>query len=243
MKLNALSHDEKVEVYVYQKGQMIIPTDTWVYGSDKKQTSLEPNTSYTFQYHILQDEEVALDQRVQRCHEPNNSPNVSNCVAQFVQQKYNCSLPLLGGFDKTNACEGMKWGGRAANASQFVQSKLKVMTELEIFQNTGCMPSCQRQKIHLNTIEAKQEKADDPKIWWLFSFRDGQYNLHEEYFVYDVESLTADIGGFLGLLLGHSLLSMYHITAKKMMNPQSTLRRWLAMGNPIRRSGDPSPHK
>ena len=111
MKLNALSPDEKVDVYVYQKGQMIIPTDTWVYGSDKKTTSIEPNTSYTFMYHILQDEEVALDQPVQRCHEPNNSPNISNCVAQFLQLKFNCSLPLLGGFDLTNACEGMEWNG------------------------------------------------------------------------------------------------------------------------------------
>ena len=242
MKLNALSPDEKVDVYVYQKGQMIIPTDTWVYGSDKKTTSIEPNTSYTFMYHILQDEEVALDQRVQRCHEPNNSPNISNCVALFVEQKFNCSLPLLGGFDLTNACEGMEWNGNASKAFQYVQHKLRVMTELEIFQKTGCMPSCQRQKIHLNTIEAKQEKAEDPKIWWLFSFRDGQYNLHEEYYVYDKESLIADIGGFLGLLLGHSLLSMYHITAMKMMSPQSVLRRWLAKGNPTKSSGAPGSH-
>ena len=221
---------------MYQKGQMIIPTDTWVYGSDKKTTSIEPNTSYTFMYHILQDLEVALDQPVQRCHEPNNSPDISNCVAQFVQHKFNCSIPMLGGFDKTDACEGMEWGGNAANALQFVQQKLNIMTELEIFKKTGCMPSCQRQKIHLNTIEAKQQKAEDPKIRWLFSFRDGQYNLHEEYFVYDGDALIADIGGFLGLLLGHSLLSMYHISAMKMMDPHSALRKWLAMGYPLQRS-------
>ena len=88
---------------------MIIPTDTWVYGSDKKTTSIEPNTSYTFMYHILQDLEVALDQPVQRCHEPNNSPNISNCVAQFVQHKFNCSIPMLGGFDKTMLVKA--WNG------------------------------------------------------------------------------------------------------------------------------------
>lgn len=223
-----MSYDDKIELYVYQRGQMIIPTNTWVYGSDKKTTSIQQNTSYTFQCHILQDEEVALDQPVQRCHQPNNSTNVASCVAQYVEQKFNCSLPLLGGFTKTKACEGMKWGESAANAFQFVQQKLNLMTELEIFEKTGCMPSCQRRKIHLNTIEAKQEKADDPNIWWLLSFRDGQYNLHEEYYVYDEESLIADIGGFLGLLLGHSILSFYQNMAKELTNPQGILRTWLA---------------
>ena len=134
----------------------------------------------------------------------------------------------------------MEWNGNAANAFQYVQHKIRVMTELEIFENTGCKPSCNRQNIHLNTIEAKQENANDPKIWWLFSFRDGQYNLHEEYYVYDGDALIADIGGFLGLLLGHSMLSMYHITAMKMMDPKSTLRRWLAVDNPMRGGGIPN---
>ena len=236
MQLKDMSYDDKIELYVYQRDQMVIPTNTWVYGSDKKTTSIQQNTSYTFRYHILQDEEVALDQPVQRCHQPDNSTNISTCVAQYVEQRFNCSLPLLGGFNLTNACEGMKWGEDAAEAFQFVQHDMTVMTELEIFKKTGCMPSCHRQKIHLNTIESKQEKADDPKIWWLLSFRDGQYNLHEEYYVYDEESLTADIGGFLGLLLGHSILSVYHIIAMELMNPQGVLRTWLAKRSPMKRS-------
>ena len=116
----------------------------------------------------------------------------------------------------------MEWN--AYKAFQYVQHKLRVMTELEIFQKTGCMPSCQRQKIHLNTIEAKQEKAEDPKIWWLFSFRDGQYNLHEEYHVYDWGSLIADIGGYMGLLLGHSFLSMYHVSVAYMVRAYNMIR-------------------
>ena len=215
MKLNALSLESNalahgtIELYAYQKDQMIIPSDNWLYGSDKKIISIEPNTSYTFQYHIFQDEEVALDTSLQRCHEPNNSSSISTCVARFVQEKFNCSLPLLGGFDIGNVCgEDMTF-----KAFQYVQHTLRISTELQVFQDTGCMPSCHRRKIQLNTIGSKQEKSQEPKIWWLFNFRDGQYNLHEEYYVYDWGSLIADIGGFLGLLLGHSLLSMFHVSA------------------------------
>ena len=139
-------YQDPVELYVYKKGQMIIPTNTWVYGSDKKIISYKHNTSYVFTYHILQDEEVTLDQPIQRCHEPDKSTNISICVAHYVEHKFNCSLPLLGGFNVKNACKGMKWGEDAANAFQFVQ-QLKIMTEHEIFKRTGCIPSCNREKI------------------------------------------------------------------------------------------------
>ena len=35
-------------------------------------------------------------------------------------------------------------------------------------------------------------------------------NLSTQYKIYDMNSLIADVGGYLGLLLGHSLLSLYH---------------------------------
>ena len=33
--------------------------------------------------------------------------------------------------------------------------------------------------------------------------------VRKEYFTYDINSLIADIGGYLGLLLGYSILSIY----------------------------------
>ena len=44
----------------------------------------------------------------------------------------------------------------------------------------------------------------------MFIFEDGSYNVREEYVVYDMGSFIADVGGYRGLLLGHSLLSMYY---------------------------------
>ncbi len=36
----------------------------------------------------------------------------------------------------------------------------------------------------------------------------------EEYVIYDGDSFIADVGGFLGLLLGHSVLSMFQVASK-----------------------------
>ncbi len=35
------------------------------------------------------------------------------------------------------------------------------------------------------------------------------YDVREEYPIYDADSLVADVGGFLGLLLGHSAFSIF----------------------------------
>ena len=48
----------------------------------------------------------------------------------------------------------------------------------------------------------------------VFIFEDGSYHLEEEYIVYDFNGFIADVGGFLGLLLGHSVLSMCHMSAE-----------------------------
>jgi hypothetical protein len=42
-----------------------------------------------------------------------------------------------------------------------------------------------------------------------FLYPGGRYNYKEFYYTYDATSFFADLGGYLGLLLGHSMLSFY----------------------------------
>ncbi len=43
-----------------------------------------------------------------------------------------------------------------------------------------------------------------------FYFASGRHDLREQYFTYDADSFVADVGGYMGLLLGHSLLSIVY---------------------------------
>ncbi len=45
----------------------------------------------------------------------------------------------------------------------------------------------------------------------LLYFPSGRYREKVFYYVYDFNDLFADVGGYLGLLLGHSILSFYDI--------------------------------
>ena len=48
----------------------------------------------------------------------------------------------------------------------------------------------------------------------MFLFEDGSYQLQEEYVMYDMNDFIADVGGYLGLLLGHSVLSVYFMSVE-----------------------------
>ena len=104
-------------------------------------------------------------------------------------------------------------------------------TELEIYQMTGCMPSCKGKQIRLETEQETTSGSTDPIIEWNFQYRDGKYNRNEEYLVYDFNNFIADIGGYLGLLLGHSILSVYSMSADWITKPIRTIRNWLSLSS------------
>ena len=87
------------------------------------------------------------------------------------------------------------------------------MPEADIFNLTGCLPHCERDEISLeNTPEGREWPHGSPTLHIIFLFEDGSYQVQEEYIVYDVDDFIADVGGYLGLLLGHSILSIYYIS-------------------------------
>ena len=55
--------------------------------------------------------------------------------------------------------------------------------------------------------EAYVLTQDQAELSWHFD--NGQYEEKKEYLTYDTNSFVADFGGYLGLLLGHSILTFY----------------------------------
>ena len=49
-----------------------------------------------------------------------------------------------------------------------------------------------------------------PDLHITFTITDGSYEEKEQYLLYGLDSFIADIGGYLGLLLGWSLFSLYN---------------------------------
>ena len=104
------------------------------------------------------------------------------------------------------------------------------MDENGIHSFTGCLASCNKDEFQAELSEMQVEEEDTWGGWGVTDkrslkvfvhFLNGRYEEKEQYIIYDSNSMIADIGGYMGLLLGYSLLSIYEITEQMWMKMMS----------------------
>ena len=95
--------------------------------------------------------------------------------------------------------------------------------ESEIYKLTGCMSSCTKDEIDIveasemvsmktyDTVDSGEMKPGGKALKLYMYFINGQYDEREQYVIYDYNSLIADVGGYMGLLLGISLQGMFEM--------------------------------
>ncbi len=59
----------------------------------------------------------------------------------------------------------------------------------------------------------QSSKVRESSLSLTFYFPSGRHDLREQYHTYDLSSFVADVGGYMGLLLGHSILSIFRTGA------------------------------
>ena len=213
--------NSKIYMWAYRKGSGIIPSTTNPYGSKRFNWHIVGNFSSLVKIDISRSEIDALDKPSQRCDPSEDEPSVSKCVEEHFVEKYlNCSLKRLMSNPMLHICNLT-----IMDSTEDMFQRMNRLDEREIFELTGCKPSCSKSKIELvttyqnNMIDNDKKEADIK-----FSYISGEYDLWEEYYIYNWGSFIADVGGYLGLLLGSSVLSMYHITTPFLIKHM----KWLA---------------
>ena len=200
-----------VDVYLYTNGHVTIPRySSGTYGSILKQFKFESKTSYFKKFYIRKNRVMKVDRTGQRCSTNTNEENVGGCIARYLEETYNCTAHLLMANKSKPFCKK----DTMSEMVSWFDGTYKSMPEADIFNLTGCLPHCERDEISLeNTPEFWEwQSYHHATMHLIFLFEDGSYQLHEEYIVYDVDDFIADVGGYLGLLLGHSILSIYYIS-------------------------------
>lgn len=82
----------------------------------------------------------------------------------------------------------------------------------EVAVLTGCIPNCRYKKYDVEVVERNAQRI----IWspsnfthtFLFQMKQAMVEVHEEKYFYDTNSFVGDVGGFLGLLLGLSVIDL-----------------------------------
>ena len=80
---------------------------------------------------------------------------------------------------------------------------------------TGCLSACEKDRFEIRmsqiteTVSDKTSDYGEVNLWLYISMRETSYVHEEQYLIYDHNSLIADVGGYMGLLLGCSILSLF----------------------------------
>ena len=154
----------------------------------------------------------------QRCDE-DPATDVASCITQFIEEQHGCQTTLI----KTNKtlpfCDVEQ-----IYSVDSLTIKISNMDATAVYTLTGCLPPCEYNEFFLNEGPLKDGGVIDDRKELVLEVvvPNGQYEDREQYVVYDTDSFIADVGGFLGLLLGHSMLSLYQLGAQ-----------WLADGKKV----------
>ena len=200
---------------------MVVPNEKAVYGSASRTVSLtnlyDTNTgniacSRWRKYHqviyITKTHAKALDQPSQRCTKESLNITTNACINNYLEKNLGCNPMVLGSqFSKTPKCTTKKQLQALANLTKQFQRA----DENDIYELTGCLPSCtgNRFSLTVDPLQSEIEIQSQCQMHLEFIMVDSSYKEEEQYVIYDVDSFIADVGGFMGLLLGSSLLSLY----------------------------------
>ena len=136
------------------------------------------------------------------CNEDN--ANKMNCINNFYVRKLGCMLPWIQG-NGTKCTGKKKFEEFKSLAANFVEASMQ-----EELMEEGCLiPNCNQRAWTVDSTkmyDSKTENASNSMIQLVFPHYT-KVLVRNEIKLYTFSSFFADVGGFLGLLLGESLVS------------------------------------
>ena len=186
---------------------MHVPNYVKVYGSQYTsiQSALFSYKNYRQKITISRSHMKALDQPSERCARDTKTPNVSACIAKFIEGQLGCSTKIQGsGAPQKKPCNNL-------THLQTLSRKFHEADANNIYKITGCLASCEKDEYHGFILHPMTESRKTPHdIKLEFRIMEVSHQEMEQYILYDFDSFIADVGGLMGLLLGFSVLSIYN---------------------------------
>ena len=141
-----------------------------------------------------------------------NSNKQTECINEYYASKLNCTLPWVPSNNPQNRqqCQGKEKFTEFRNLSMSIGNP-EVIGELE---TKGCIiPNCEERTWHIESFQKENLtnfniSEENLKLTIIFP-HSSKVLVRNEINLYTVSSFFADVGGYLGLLLGESLISYF----------------------------------
>ena len=213
LNLESLTPSSKIQLYAYYGNDIVVPSDLRQYGVAKEEITISPNHRIGKDYIIKNTEIVAINRTNKECDPSLERTSIAKCVSNFLENEMNCSTRLLEGNQTMETCGP----DLLKNYSKSDLPRMPQLSETLMLKYFNCTPSCYRNEVELavlNSYDRSRTNENKTTLKLVFYFMDGGFDFKEEYYIYDGASFLADCGGYMGLLLGYSWLSLYFIIAE-----------------------------
>ena len=154
------------------------------------------------------------------CQSKLREEEINTCIHHHIENKIGCQLPWHNKNTTLPRCIKFEQYEEFLNSYDQI-SNLNVAS---ISKVTGCLPSCKRNEFKLKVVSQMDMPSIEGQIHFfggIFFYPSGAYKEKSYYHTYEFSDYIADVGGYMGLLLGFSLLSFYDgfkYMCKKILN-------------------------
>ena len=179
------------------------------YGSDYSYTSLNGrNKSRMVLYEVQKEVVNYMNDERTPCQSKLREEEINTCIQHHIENRMGCQLPWHNRSTTLPRCIEFE------QYEEFLKSYYQIssLNEASIAEVTGCLPSCRRNEFKLKAVS----QMDMPSLigqqhffGGIFFYPSGAYKEKVYYYTYEFSDYIADIGGYMGLLLGCSILSFY----------------------------------
>ena len=144
-----------------------------------------------------------------------NSNKQTECINEYYASKLNCTLPWIPSNSPNfpqnrQQCQGKEKFTEFRNLSMSIGNP----EVIEKLKKKGCIiPNCEERTWHIESFQKENLtnfNISEENLMLTISFsHSSKVLVRNEINLYTVSSFFADIGGYLGLLLGESLISYF----------------------------------
>ena len=202
---NNLSKGNEWIIYIHDKGNML-HNSPGNFGSTFSYTDTSfSNFTLTIIHEIKKRAVSYLNDNRTPCQSKPRKTGMNTCIQRHIENEIGCQLPWNNASPTSRCTESGQYKNFLSTYDEIAK-----LSEKSIAERTGCLPSCQRNEFTVNILSRIENPSDSGGYYTgYFYYASGRYVEKSYHYVYDMFDLLADVGGYMGLLVGYSLLSVY----------------------------------
>ena len=151
-------------------------------------------------HHINQDNEPCIS-------EHDKVMDLWACITDHIYSKINCTLPWA---EEANDKDVHLCSSPEEYDLYYAAVMEGMFYNSEYIEKVAkCTPGCKRTEYSAKLVYSIKDPTLSEKWRLNIFFAKDKFPLKEQFYIYGTTNLIADFGGYLGLLLGYSLLGFY----------------------------------